>query len=82
MRARNEISMAATFRARLRPSEVPRAAAPTRFVSVRRTSSLTVPAVAGVFVSGRISLARRMLPGAVMSTEARRYRGSTWATKM
>ena len=78
--ARNEISMAATFSARFRPSVVPRATAPRTFsfFSVSTSSSLmtTRPAVLGFSVSGTSILAMRIVPGAVMITALSRCLGS------
>ena len=56
---------------------MPRAAASRRLLSVLGMSSLVSPEVSGVPVSGSISLAIMMVPGAVMMTAARRCFAST-----
>src|SRR5213083_1706147 len=67
-KARNAMSMAATFSARCSPSVVPRAAASMTFTSVLSIFRCTSPAVLGFPVSGTNILARRRVPGAVMIT--------------
>ena len=52
MHARNAISIAATFMARRMPSDAPPASASITFTYRRSTVTRTVPAVAGVSVSG------------------------------
>ena len=52
MQARNAISIAATFIARRMPSDAPAASASITFTCRRSTATRTVPAVAGVPVSG------------------------------
>ena len=58
IRARNAISIAATFKARARPSRVPRAAASRTLASGRSSCVRTVPRVSGISVSGRMIFAR------------------------
>ena len=70
--ATNEISIAPTFIARCRPSAVPRPAASMMLTSSFTTSSLTVPRVSGVSVSGTNILAIISVPGAVMITAVSR----------
>ena len=72
IRARNEISIAPTFRASASPSPVPRPAASITLTSVRVTSSLTLPIVSGTSVSGTKILAIISVPGAVMITAVSR----------
>ena len=76
MSAMNEMSIAPTLIASCRPSDVPRPAASMTLTSVRSISSLTVPSVSGTSVSGTNILAIISVPGAVMMTAVRRWRGS------
>ena len=74
--ATNEISIAPTFIARCRPSAVPRPAASMMLTSVCSISSLTVPSVSGVSVSGTNIFAIISVPGAVMITAVSKCFGS------
>ena len=71
------MSIAAMFRARARPSRVPREAASRTLASGISSLGLTWPSVSGFSVSGIISLAIRIVPGAVMTTAVRMCRIST-----
>src|SRR5437870_3240016 len=72
MSARNEMSIAPTFRARCSPSPVPRPAASITLTSVFSTSSFTFPIVFGTSVSGTSIFAIMIVPGAVMITAVSR----------
>ncbi len=74
--AMNDTSIAITLSIRCSPSVVPRAAASITFTSVLGMSSLTLPKVSGVSVSGWNILAIMMVPGAVMMTAVKRWRAS------
>ena len=80
IRARNEISIAAMFNARFKPSVVPRAMAPSTFSCFSASTSFsfitTRPAVFGCSVSGTSILEIRIVPGAVMITALSRCLGS------
>src|SRR5437879_5630844 len=71
--AMKETSIAITLSMRCNPSVVPRAAASTRFTSVRGMSTRTPPSVCGVSVSGSRILAIMMVPGGVQEGEQRRH---------
>src|SRR5579875_2667293 len=77
MTAMKEMSMAATLRARYRPSMVPRERAPRALGSFSRLAISTRPAVTGFSVSGTSILARSRVPGAVMMTAVMRCLAST-----
>jgi hypothetical protein len=70
------ISIAPTFKARCRPSPVPRPAASMMLTSVRSICRRTVPSVSGTPVSGTNILAIIRVPGAVMITAVSRCLGS------
>ncbi len=76
MNARNAISIAATFRARVSPSDAPAAAASITFTCCRSTAVFTRPRVSGSSVSGSMIFDRYSPHGAAITLVVRIAIGS------